>query len=264
MEPSDFHMFLSSNTNPVEFPNNKATDFTTLYGGSVKLDGNWEVGVKQVTYPNTILTTMGTESLSTTKNGATILEGKKAVISAEKEYYDFDTYTVEKPTYDKDKGYSPEDVVKNFNDIALAKRGIVKLNYLKKYDKMTLDIFMDDVVIGFSYDFGYRILRFTQLAYFGYTPDTMARWGAQAFNGKVHTNDKWTVWVFPLYRISKQVFTICEKDVDMSTGDMIKRIQSLSKDYGVEWKQMTKKQYSGLKKRMIKSLHLSLHKKNRS
>ena len=145
MEGSNFHMFLSSNTNPVEFPNNIPSDFTTLYGESVKLDGNWEVGVKQMTYPNNILTTDGTETLTTMKNGATILEGKKAKISEDKEYYDFDEYIIEKPLYDKKKGYSPEEVVKNFNAISIAKSKVAYLEYRKKYDKMVLQVDKTDV-----------------------------------------------------------------------------------------------------------------------
>ena len=231
MEPSNFHMFLSSNTNPVEFPDNNPSDFTTLYGETVKLDGSWEVGVKQVTYPSAIVTTSGIETLSTTKNGATILEGNKAFISARQEDYDFDTYTVEKPPYDKDKGYSPQDVVKSFNELPIVKKGIVKLIYNEKKSKMILDISMDDVLIGFSYDFGFQTLRFLDI---GYTYGN--HWAEWIFFNKFQSNEKWSVWVFPLYRLTKEVFTICEKDVDMTSDDMIKRIQVLTKDYGVEWK----------------------------
>ena len=138
MEPSSFHMFLSSNTNPVEFPGNTPSDFTTLYGESVKLDGSWEVGVKQVTCPSGILTTDGTETLSTTQNGATLIEGKKAIISDDQEYYDFDIYTVDKPNFDHKTGYSPEEVVESFNKITIAKKGIVQMSYNKDRDKRYL------------------------------------------------------------------------------------------------------------------------------
>lgn len=230
MEDSNFHMFLSSNTNPVEHPENKPSDFTTLYGESVKLDGNWEVGVKQMTYPNNILTTVGTETLTTMSNGATILEGSKAKIREDKEYYDFDEYIIEKPSYDKKKGYSPEEIVKNFNAIPIAKSGVAYLEYRKKYDKMILQVDMNEVAIGLSFDLSFNLFWLKDLVY---TRGTY--WGAFVFNRTFKSNAPWKVTVFPLYRLTKEVLTICEANEDMKIDDMIAKMKATTKDYNVKW-----------------------------
>ena len=81
------------------------------------------------------------------------------------------------------------------------------------------------------------------------------------FNRMLQTSEQWTVWVFPLYRLTKKVFTICEKDDKMTSAEMIKRIQAFTKDYGVEWEHITSRQYNQNTKKFVDRVRLSVRKK---
>ena len=231
MEPTNFHMFLASNTNPVEFPDNTPADFTTLYGESVNLDGNWEVGVKQMSYPNGVFTTTGTETLSVVRNGAGLLEGKKALISEDQQYYDLDVYKVKKPPLLKNNTYDPNQIVENFN--ALPIKRLIYLEYNAKHNKIILHVNMYEVSVGLSRNFGQTILGMPrQLLY------PTGTWWSYEYSREPRKPSKedWTVWVYPMYRLTKQVtYTICEKDEDMSLDNMYKRIHSFSKQHNVMW-----------------------------
>ena len=229
MEASDFHMFLSSNTNPIEFPDNKASDFTTLYGESVKLDGNWEVGVKQVTYPKRILTTTGGETLSTTLNVATDIEGWKAVIKDSQLFYDFDVYEVQKPPWNEKTGRKGEDIVKNFNKLPLAQNAL-ELEYNASDHRFVLHVKVDGYAFGLSASFGWKVLQMHEQIY-----ARGSHWGYYYNEKSKFDGFDWKVWVFPLFRLEKKVITICEKDDDMTSDAMIQRVISSTADYPVKW-----------------------------
>ncbi len=48
-----FYLTLPSNASLDVYPNNKTTDYRVSLPQSIELEGNWEVGLYSVSYPNT-------------------------------------------------------------------------------------------------------------------------------------------------------------------------------------------------------------------
>jgi hypothetical protein len=53
MSGTHFYLALPSNASLDVFPNNKTSDYHVQVPQSIELDGNWEVGLYSISYPNT-------------------------------------------------------------------------------------------------------------------------------------------------------------------------------------------------------------------
>ena len=219
MSGDNFHMFLASNTNPSIFPDNKPSKFSTLYGENINLNGDWEVGVKSITYPNDIFTTTGIEKMTISRNKVMMVEGEYP--SAISNYCKILTYSIPKPSFKKGVGYDYRDIIKNFNETAIAKRGVVKLIFDNESNLYMLRVYPSDVYVGFSETFANKILNLPQLGLWG------KGLHAVSFASSVADTKEWLIWVFPLYRMEYSEHVICEANDDMSIDDMVKRIRSL-------------------------------------
>ena len=107
------------------------------------------------------------------------------------------------------------------------------MKYNKDKMKFILDVKMEGIGIGFNRAFGGDCLRLCDIIYT--REDYSTFWSSYKYRKQRKTNEQWQVWALPFYRLTKEVYTICDTNSDMSRVDMIKYIEAVTDKYGVKW-----------------------------
>ena len=221
----DFHLFLPSNTNPDICPDNTPSDYTTVYNENITLEGNWEVGVKSLSYPSKVDTFTGNEQIRSGKNLTIMIDGK--YLNGDEEYYDFQTCIVNRPSSgldEKTNRYKPEEVAWEINNCDFGKRGLLHVEYKKEKDVFIMDSQAYDCIIGMNQYLYFAVCNFPRLgrgSFQGIVAGGSMWSNSELPFGRYPGKDPWKLILFPLFRLEKEVITICGKDDGELTQDDI-------------------------------------------
>lgn len=129
MNNEDFYLTLLSNSSFLYFPDNKTTHFSTKLPKSIKLEGEWSVGIVEFQYPCTMFTVQSKQNI--------MYISKKAQVPNEAE-----------PQIVTYKNHIPASSYENIDDVlsALNSRESFKLRYDKISKYITLTGNIDDLI----------------------------------------------------------------------------------------------------------------------
>ena len=224
----EFHLFLPSNTNPDICPENTPSDYTTVYNENIKLEGNWEVGVKSLSYPSKIDTFSSEEQMISGRNLCLLVDGK--YLNGDEKYYDFQSCNVERPKsgLQPDGRYKPEEIADVMNNCEFGKRGLITTVYLKDKNRFVVQIKGGPCLMAVSPYLYLHVLCLPRLGD-GYQciKSGPSYWSSGLFRGDPFGEDQWRLILFPTYRLEKEVFTICEKDEgELTPDDLLDRLNA--------------------------------------